>query len=44
MTPRESQHDEEQHRYVKKEEIVLLLFQSEAGSSGLDGSDEYWTI
>ena len=32
------------HRYVKKEgrEIVFLLFQSEAGISGLDGCNKVW--
>ena len=32
------------HRYVKKEDrgIVLLLFQSEASISGLDGRNEVW--
>ena len=32
------------HRYVKKEDkgIVLLLFQSEASISGLDGRNKVW--
>ena len=32
------------HHYVKKEQggILLLLFQSEASISGLDGDDEVW--